>query len=271
MSLIVFQQNTTTPQYRRVFFPAKASADGSPFSTSLAGMHALVMKGGLASFATYPITGATTANPVNVTAVGCATLLKSGDKVLIASVGGMTQINAWFTVGTVTTDHFTLQDLTGANVDGTGFTAYSSGGTVDQYWRQSANTFQQSDEDFYSLDLALPGTLDVTDMGETDAFGRGKVRFKYSGLLTIEEEFDVVNYDPHAAGASASDVATSVGEIEIETGVNLVQSQKYIAAATAGKAHGFPSAPVMDAIGNDGTARITATVDGAGNRTNTLT
>ena len=70
------------------------------------------------------ITGATQANPVVVTAVAHG--FENQDDVLISGVQGMTQLNGrYFTVSNATADTF---ELTGIN--GTGFGAYTSGGTA---------------------------------------------------------------------------------------------------------------------------------------------
>jgi len=69
------------------------------------------------------ITAATTGNPVVITSASHG--LSNGDEITIASVGGMTQINGIVaTVANKTTNTFEL-----SGVDGTGFTAYTSGGT----------------------------------------------------------------------------------------------------------------------------------------------
>ena len=78
------------------------------------------------------ITGATQASPVVVTYSGSDTY-SNGDRVLIKSVVGMTQINnTEFIVANVDTgaNTFELTDIDGTDIDGTGFDAYSSGGTV---------------------------------------------------------------------------------------------------------------------------------------------
>lgn len=79
---------------------------------------------------TVAITGATVANPVVITATSHG--YSNGDMVYIASVGGMTEINArFFLVSNSTANTFELQSPYGAgNIDGTGYTAYTSGGTV---------------------------------------------------------------------------------------------------------------------------------------------
>ena len=73
------------------------------------------------------ITGATAANPVVITATAHG--FSDGDIIAIHEVVGMVEINhTKFFVNNKTANDFELQDLTGTNVDGTGYTAYSSGG-----------------------------------------------------------------------------------------------------------------------------------------------
>lgn len=78
---------------------------------------------------TTTITGATQANPVVVT--DTAHGYSDGDEVFISGVVGMTELNGkFFVVANKTANTFELTDIDSVNVDGTGFTAYSSGGTA---------------------------------------------------------------------------------------------------------------------------------------------
>ena len=80
--------------------------------------------GGLLTEATTAITGITQANPAVVTAASHG--LSNGDRVFIASVAGMTEVNnKEFTVAGATTNTFQL-----SGINSSAFTAYSSGGTV---------------------------------------------------------------------------------------------------------------------------------------------
>ncbi len=80
--------------------------------------------GGILTEATTNITGATSANPVVITANSHG--LSNDDRVFISSVGGMTEINNLeFTVANVTTNTFEL-----SGIDGSAYTTYTSGGTV---------------------------------------------------------------------------------------------------------------------------------------------
>ena len=79
--------------------------------------------GGILTEATKSITAATSANPVVITSAGHG--YSNGDRVFIASVAGMTELNnREFTVANKTTDTFEL-----SGIDGSGFTTYTSGGT----------------------------------------------------------------------------------------------------------------------------------------------
>lgn len=75
-------------------------------------------------------TGVTAANPPVVT-VGDSSTLTSGDVVRFHGIVGMTELNGnEYKITVINGTTFSLQDMQGNNVDGTGFTAYSSGGYV---------------------------------------------------------------------------------------------------------------------------------------------
>jgi len=80
--------------------------------------------GGILTEATETISGATQANPVVLTITG--TSLVNGDRIFVKDVAGMTELNnREFTVANKTTNTIEL-----SGIDGTGFTAYTSGGTA---------------------------------------------------------------------------------------------------------------------------------------------
>ena len=75
------------------------------------------------------ITGATQTDPcvITITAHGYS----NGEEVYITDVGGMTELNVRnFKVANVTANTFELQEMDGTNLDATGYTAYTSGGTA---------------------------------------------------------------------------------------------------------------------------------------------
>lgn len=75
------------------------------------------------------ITGATQADPCAITA---ANSFSDGDIIEITGVVGMTELNGnFYEVDDATGSGFTLNDLDGANVNSTGYGAYSSGGEAN--------------------------------------------------------------------------------------------------------------------------------------------
>lgn len=80
--------------------------------------------GGILTETAKTITAATQANPVVITSASHG--FSNGDRVYITNVSGMTQINnREFTVANVATNTFEL-----SGIDGTGFDAYTSGGSA---------------------------------------------------------------------------------------------------------------------------------------------
>jgi len=76
------------------------------------------------------ITGATQASPVVITSASHG--LSNGDRVRITDVVGMTELNnREFVVALSATNTFALTDAQGNNIDGSGYTAYSSGGEAN--------------------------------------------------------------------------------------------------------------------------------------------
>lgn len=113
---------------------------------------------------TATITGATQADPVVIT-TSAAHGYSNDDEVFITGVAGMTEINdRWFVVNNVTATTFELRTIHGTDVDGTGYTAYTSGGTSDEpYEIVSPYTNTQLDSEF-GLDFVQSGDiLYITD------------------------------------------------------------------------------------------------------------
>lgn len=75
------------------------------------------------------ISGATAADPVVITATSHG--LTNGQQVWIQDVVGMTELNSrMYLVANGTTHTFELTDTDGVDIDGTGYTAYTSGGNI---------------------------------------------------------------------------------------------------------------------------------------------
>lgn len=116
---------------------------------------------GTATAATKTITGITAANPPVVTSAAHG--YTNGQLVFIDSVGGMTQVNKrLFVVANQSTNTFELK-----GVDGTGYTAYTSGGTA--------------------------ALKTMTTIGECKAFGPGldgeSAELETTNLLSVNKEF----------------------------------------------------------------------------------
>ena len=89
------------------------------------------------------ITGATAANPCVVTAGSHG--YSNGDEVYIASVVGMTELNGkYYKIKNKSTNTFELTDIDDTNINSSGFTAYSSGGTVARVYTVTT-TYETAD------------------------------------------------------------------------------------------------------------------------------
>jgi hypothetical protein len=86
------------------------------------------------------ITGITAADPPVVT-TSAPHGYSNGDEVEINSVGGMTEVNGRrFLVNNVAASTFELTDTLGIDIDGTGFTAYTSGGVSNLTFYRVTNS-----------------------------------------------------------------------------------------------------------------------------------
>lgn len=78
------------------------------------------------------ITAITKANPGVISAVNSYT---NGDRVYLASIGGMTELNSqYYTIANRTAGSFTLVDMFGNAVNTTSYTTYTSGGTASRIY-----------------------------------------------------------------------------------------------------------------------------------------
>lgn len=85
------------------------------------------------------ITGITAADPAVVT-TSAAHGYANGDEVFINAVSGMVQVNNRnFKVANVTATTYELQEMDGTDLDATGYTAYSSGGSSFKVYEISTN------------------------------------------------------------------------------------------------------------------------------------
>lgn len=93
----------------------------------------VVRNGGYVLESAKSITGATTADPCVVT---CASHgYSNGDWVYVSGVGGMSELNGrYFEVDSVTTNTFVLRTPDQVDLDASGYTAYTSGGTCSRVY-----------------------------------------------------------------------------------------------------------------------------------------
>jgi hypothetical protein len=93
--------------------------------------------------ATFSITGITKASPGVVTfnttptsSVGNINNIADGDWVFISGVGGMTEVDGWYTVDVTGSTLILKNFTTGVDINTTSFSTYTSGGTIRSYKRR---------------------------------------------------------------------------------------------------------------------------------------
>ena len=131
MSIVVKDDGGTVRQVNKIAGRKMTMDTGATigwnFSVATDDGAAQIEEAGDAGVAAVAVTAVTEANPGAVT-TGTAHGLVTGDRVRFAGVVGMVELNAntVFAVTTVDATHFTI------GVNTTGFTTYTSGGTVTQ-------------------------------------------------------------------------------------------------------------------------------------------
>lgn len=131
--------------------------------------------------AAVTVTSFSQAIPASVTAAGHG--FSDGDQVRFSSLSGMTEANnKVFTVDDATTNTFTLNDKTDSvNIDSTGFTAYISGGTVQQVENAFTGLDHLEDElvsivvdgGYYGTATVASGIVTLADYYNTVHIGLG--------------------------------------------------------------------------------------------------
>jgi hypothetical protein len=122
------------------------------------------------------ISGATAASPVVIT-TSAVHGLTTGDRVSINKVLGMVELNAPsrnpYKVTVLSTTTFSLQDISGNDIDGSSFTAYSSGGQVTKITNVDANAYEyEAAQYIYTLGTALAGNNSDVMYFEVVKFGQ---------------------------------------------------------------------------------------------------
>ena len=182
------------------------------------------------------ITAATQANPVVVTSASHG--FSNGDHVFIQGVAGMTELNGrTFRVASVTTNTFALQTIGSVNVNGTGYTTYTSGGTAARIYTvatpyasfqvpnlrfvQSADVMylvhpghaprrlSRTADDNWSLDTVTfaPSIAAPTGVAATAAVGTGSITYSYRVTAVAAETGE--ESLPSAVAAVANNLETA--------------------------------------------------------------
>ncbi len=167
--------------------------------------------------ASQNITGATAANPVVITYTGADTYA-NGDRVFIASVGGMTQINnREFTVANVDVGANTFE-LSG--VDGTGYDAYTSGGTVSEIY-EIATPYLEAD--LFELDVRTQ-SADTLYIFHEDYEPRKLTRTGHTAWAFTIIDFLDGPYAPTNATTTTLTLSATTGSVTVTasaiTGIN---------------------------------------------------
>ena len=173
------------------------------------------------------ITGASRTSPVVITTGGHN--YTEGQQVLIASVGGMTQLNSnYFTVKNPTSTTFELYSAAAATgtpsaLDGTAYSVYTSGGTA-AHTSIILNNVQGS---FTAGETATGGTSAVTAVVQFDAFGcKGFEQKQFnqtkgismagSPTFTANVSLDSVNGDNKVLTGTISTALSSQGSLVLD-------------------------------------------------------
>jgi hypothetical protein len=143
--------------------------------------------------ATKVITGATQANPVVVTSVAHG--YANGDEVYITGVGGMTEINdIKYFIANVAANTFEL-----AGIDGTGYTAYTAGGTVARTFIKAISAAVPTTANPHIVNwVAVSGALEYNIYKEKNGV------YGYLGTARTTD-FDDVGLDPDVTDTPPND------------------------------------------------------------------
>lgn len=165
------------------------------------------------------ITGATAANPVVITSVGHG--YANGDFIGIFDVVGMTELNGiTYKVAGKTDDTFNLTNASDGAIDGTAFTAYSSGGNIYHATNGSA---------FTAYNSAGQARLKTTAVSGLDHLEGETVKILADGYIHPDKTV--------ASGAVTLDNAASV----VQTGLgysHTIKPLKFEGGTAAGTAVG---------------------------------
>lgn len=137
--------------------------------------------------ATQAISGITQANPGVLTYVGADPA--NGDWMLLAGIGGMTELNGRYVkVANVNAgaNTFELTDLSGTNINTTGFTAYTAGGTIARVYTLAT---PWTENDIFSLTRTQ--LYDALFFAHNDFYPRQLTRYGHADWKLANTPFQV--------------------------------------------------------------------------------
>lgn len=150
--------------------------------------------GGSVLEADVTITGATQADPVVITATGHGFL--NGEWVVVSGVVGMTELNGkTFKVANKTANNFEITDVNDNDIDGTGFSAYVSGGITNRIY-EIVSPYSSGD----LVDLAFAQSADVMYITHPDYFPRKLSRTGHTAWTLETVPFVDGPYSPRVSG-----------------------------------------------------------------------
>ncbi len=142
------------------------------------------------------ITGATAADPVVITATAHG--FSDGDEIRINDVLGMTELNTnKYLVANKAANTFELNDFDSTTIDGTAFTAYTSGGVVIPFSFGYADTYTMPSD---YLKLHYIGNDSIDHYRRRYEIQNNQILINNSGASTlslgyIKDETDVTKFD----------------------------------------------------------------------------
>lgn len=159
----------------------------------------VIKDGGMVLEATVNITGATSANPIVITATAHG--YANGDGVYITGVTGMAEVNGrFFTVANQTSNTFEL-----SGIDGTGYATYTSGGTVARVYTL---TTPWSDSDLFRLKYTQ--SADTMTISHPSYDTRDLTRSAHDNWSITAISF-AASISPPSAGLAIVQVGTASG------------------------------------------------------------
>lgn len=199
--LIPFEYNTTQTyvlelgdQYIRVFKDA-----GQVLDTSVS----------------LTITGATAADPVVIT-TSTSHGLSAGEGVYITGVAGMTQLNGrTFNITSLTATTFSIQNSAAADVDGSSYTAYTSGGTADKVF-ELATPYAEAD----IFDLEYVQSADVMTITHPNYAPRDLTRTDHDAWT-----LSTITFAPSQASPTGVSVTATGGSTTFTYAVTAVNEE----------------------------------------------